>query len=244
MNNETASVEQPHFMDHPEVEAYLRDLFPAITGESDRGAILLGAAQIDHQLKAFFEVLLPEGTNRKRKDEIFSFNGPFGSLSSKLDVAYTCRLLPPPLIKAIHLFRKLRNDLAHKTAPFTLNDHATEIRQIFALVGPGVEVGVSHTTVNLMLENMLTILGRLENPTEPGQPMFTDRGAVLAYISNNKHHLGKLEDQRMKWEVGIGVGLICGFIIHLRNELSATLGSDETFAFAWRRSHAKDASDA
>jgi hypothetical protein len=192
MNSETALVvEQHHFMDHPEVDAYLRDLFPALIAESDRGAILLGAAQIDRQLKAFFEVLLPVGTNRKRKDEIFSFNGPFGSLASKLDAAYTCRLLPSPLIQAIHLFRKLRNDLAHKTAPFTLNDYATKIRHIFSLVGPGVDVGVSHATVNLMIENMLTILGSLENPTEPGQPMFTDRGAVLAYISNNKHHLGK-----------------------------------------------------
>ena len=244
MTHPAKSPDERHFMDHPEVDTYMRNLFPAITAESDRGAILLGAAQIDEQLKAFFLALLPTKTNRERKDEIFGFNGPFGTLSAKLDVAYTCRLLPPSLIEAVHLFRKLRNDLAHKTEPFSLNHHSLRIRKIFSLVGPGVDVGVSSTTVDMLLENGIGLLSQLDHPTRPGEPMFQSRSDILAYLTDNKHHLRKLDDHRMKWEIGVGVGLICGLLIHLRNDLVKIVAEHETFSASWRASNVTSPPDA
>lgn len=227
----TQSEPSPHFMDHPEVDQYMADLLPIIVSESDRGAVLLGASQIDEQLGRFFEALLPPGTSNNRRKEIFSFTGPFGGLSAKLDVAYTCRLLPPSLVEAVHLFRKLRNDLAHKTAAFDLQDHAALVRRVFSLVGPGVEVGVSNATVTMMLENTIARLLHLKNPSDPVEPMFKDRSAVLEYMQNNKHHLTKLEDQRIKWELALGIGLVCGYIIYIRDQLVRSLGARETFAF-------------
>ncbi|MDE2599423.1 MAG: hypothetical protein KGL40_07345 [Rhodocyclaceae bacterium] len=225
------SVPSQCFMDHPEVDQYLAELLPVIISESDRGAILLGASQIDEQLKKFFEALLPQSTSNNRKKEIFSFTGPFGGLSAKLDVAYTCRLLPTALVEAIHLFRKLRNDLAHKTIAFDLQDHASLVRQIFASVGPGVDVGVSSATAMVMLENAISQLLTMKNPIDQNELMFKDREAVLAYIQDHTHHLSQLESQRIKWELALGIGLICGYIIYIRNQLAIVIRDRETFAF-------------
>jgi len=131
MNAINSTASEPHFMDHPEVESYFRELLPALVSESDRGAVLLGASRIDEHLKDFFEALLPASTSAKRKKEILGLNGPFGSFSAKLDIAYACRLLPEELVDAINKFRKLRNDVAHKPLPFRLEDHSTEVRAIF-----------------------------------------------------------------------------------------------------------------
>lgn len=235
MNPAAPPAKDRHFMDHPEVEAYLRGLFPSLTAESDRGAVLLGAAQIDEQLKVLFASLVPSTTSNNRKKEIFSFNGPFGSFSAKLDVAYVCRLLPSSLIDAIHRFRKLRNDVAHKASSFELKNHQDEIYRIFALVGPGVEVGVNRMTVEMMINNMLIRLTTLEHPIDEGKPLFENRSAALAYLDKNKHVLMVLEADRPRWELGIGVGLICGLIIHHRERLSKALGSSETIVSAFRK---------
>jgi len=244
MTSIAVPAESRHFMAHPEVEAYLRGLFPSLTAESDRGAVLLGAAQIDEQLKLLFASLAPAATSKNRKKEIFSFNGPFGSFSAKLDVAYVCRLLPPSLIDAVHRFRKLRNDVAHKASSFELKDHQDEIYRIFALVGPGVDVGVNRMTVELMVNNMLIRLTTADHPIDEGKPLFENRSAALAYLDENKHVLKVLEADRPRWELGVGVGLICGLIIHHRERLSRALGSSETIVSALRKDSHPHVADA
>lgn len=220
---------EPHFLDHPEVETYLRELLPALVAESDRGAVLLGASQIDEQLKEFFAALIPKSTSSRRRSEIFGFNGPFGSLSGKLDVAYACRLLPAPLIDAVHKFRKIRNDVAHKPLPFTLSDHANEVRQIFALLGPGVDVGVANLTVELMVRNVLARLVKLDDPVNEGRLLFESERAALDYLAENKRHLQTLEVDRLRWELGVGLGIVCGLILHHRTRLLRAVGPESTF---------------
>lgn len=217
-------------MNHPEVKTYLRELFPSITAESDRGAVLLGASQIDEQLRLLFDHLVPTHTSNNRKKEIFNVTGPFGGFAGKLDVAYVCRLLPKSLIDAIHRFRKLRNEVAHTASAFRLQNHRDEIYQIFSMVGTGIDAGVSRMTVNLMLESMLSRLLVLGHPIEDGKPLFENRSAAIAYLDDNRHLLRVLEADRSRWEVGIGIGLICGLIIYHREKLVAALGSNETFA--------------
>ena len=223
-----ANSEERHFMAHPEVEEYLRDLLPTLISESDRGAVLLAASQIDEQLKRLFECLLPEKTSNKRKKEIFNPTGPFGGFCSKLDVAYVCRVLPASLVQAIHKFRKLRNTVAHEALSFRLQDHKQDIYEIFALVGPGVDLGVNRMALELMFESMLAQLTTVESPTDEGKPLFEDRGAVLDYLGKNAHLFKVAADHQQRWELGIGVGIICGLITYHRERLVAALGPENT----------------
>lgn len=222
--------EERHFLDHPEVSTYLRNLFPTIIAESDRGAVLLGASQVDEQIKLLFDSLTPPSTGNKRKKEIFSLTGPFGGFAAKLDVAYVCRLLPATLIEAIHKLRKLRNDVAHKATTFSLKNHQKEIYDIFALLGPGVDMGVNRWAVELMVDSMLERLTTLEHPIDKGKPLFESKTAALDYLNQNKHHLNILEADQPRWEIGLGVGLICGLIIYHRERLLGVIGVRETFA--------------
>lgn len=226
---ESISHEDRHFMNHPEVVAYLHDLFPIIIAESDRGAVLLGASQIDEQLKLLFDSLVPLSTNRKRKKEIFNFTGPFGSFAAKLDIAYVCRLLPVSLINAIHRFRKLRNDVAHQTSSFSLMAYEVDVRSIFALVGSGIDDGVSRMAVELMMNSMLSKLTTIEHPIDEGKPLFENKEAVLDYLDQNRHLLDDIGINQLRWEIGCGIALICGLIIHHRERLVEALGERETF---------------
>jgi hypothetical protein len=213
------------------VRSYLRDILPALVSESDRGAVLLGASQIDEQLKVFFEALLPEGISAKRKKEILGLNGPFGSFSAKLDVAYACRLLPSTIVVAIHKFRKLRNDVAHKPLPFQLEDHSEEVREIFRLLGPGVGVGVANMTVEVMLRNFVDLALEIKDPLNEDAPLFKDRAAVVQYLNENRDHLKHLDAVRLRWELGVGLGLICGLIAYHREKLVSMVGKAGTFAW-------------
>jgi len=218
--------------DGPESDHYFRDLLPTLINESDRGAVLLGASQLDNQLTDFFDALVPATTSGKRRKEIFNITGPFGSFSGKLDVAFTCRLLPETLVTAIHRFRKLRNDVAHKPISFSLTDHTDEVRAIFALIGTGVELGVTSMASQLMVQNAVASVVNLDDPTKPGEKLFADQAAALDYLLKNKHHFEKLEPHRLRWEVGVGLGLICALIAYHKRNLLQAVGPNKSFAEA------------
>lgn len=243
----TVAKQDSHFLDGPEVRSYMSDVLPALVSESDRGAVLLGASQIDEVLKGFFDALLPEATSGKRKKEILGLNGPFGSFSAKLDIAYACRLLPENVVTAIHKFRKLRNDVAHKPLPFQLDNHAGEVRAIFSLLGPGVGVGVANMTVEVMLRNFIERALEIKDPANEDIPLFKDPAAVAHYLSENRHHLEQLDRVRLRWELGVGLGLICGLIAYHQSKLVSLVGKAGTFAWPTStdegRNEAKDGFD-
>jgi hypothetical protein len=236
--------EERNFMDHPEVESYLVGLFPLLIAESDRGAVLLGVSKIDEQLRLLFESLLPQGTSKKRKDEIFNHTGPFGGFAAKLDIAYTCRLLPSSLIDAIHRLRKLRNDVAHQTSPFTLKAHHKALYDIFALLGPGIELGVNRVALELMFNLMLGHLSTLRHPLDADKFLFDNNANALDYLSKNRHLLAGPKADQPRVELGVGIGLICGLIIYHRDRLVAVLDASETFVAALRSKQTDDGPDA
>jgi len=217
-----------HFMSHPELRPYFDEIFPLLVAESDRGAVLLGVSKIDEYLKVFFETLVPESVSGKRRKDIFNYSGAFGTLSSKLDIALVCRLLSSEIVNAIHKMRKIRNDLAHQTLAFNLRDYQQQIYEVFTLIGPGVDVGINRMAVESMMEMMLEKLTNTEHPVKEGKPLFEGKAEALEYLSKNGEVLKVLDEQRPRWELAIGVGIICGMILLYRDTISDNLGGDKT----------------
>ncbi|TDY04202.1 hypothetical protein [Thiohalophilus thiocyanatoxydans] len=217
-----------HFLSHPDLRPYFDEIFPLLLAESDRGAVLLGVSKIDEYLKNFFENLVPESVSGKRRKEIFNYSGAFGTLSSKLDIALVCRLLSSEIVDAIHKMRKIRNDLAHQTLAFNLKDYQVQFYEVFSLIGPGVDVGINRMAVEAMMENMLTKLTNTENPIEEGKPLFEGKGEALEYLSQNGEVLKVLEEKRPRWELAIGVAIICGLILLYRDKISDSLDGNKT----------------
>ncbi|WCO03518.1 MltR family transcriptional regulator [Psychroserpens ponticola] len=82
-----------------------------LTKESDRGMSLYATAYIDKKL----EILLKKkliGSNKHLK-EIFSFNGPVGTFSSKIKLAYSIGLIDKVIMSDINILRQIRNEFAH-----------------------------------------------------------------------------------------------------------------------------------
>ena len=93
--------------------------------ETDRAAIVLGAAWIDEGLTALLRAaLLPSG-GKKEDDDLFGFGGPLGDFSARTKLCHRLGLLSDDFRKAIDIVRKIRNRFAHSvdrpdlsTSPF------------------------------------------------------------------------------------------------------------------------------
>lgn len=217
-----------HFLSHPELKPYFNEIVPSLIAESDRGAVLLGASYIDVQLNELFNKLVPDSVSVKRKKEIFNYSGPFGGIASKLDVALVCRILSPEIIDSIHGIRKIRNDLAHKTEKFELKEYRDQFYRTFLLLGPGLDAGINRMALEAMMSNLLHKLMDTEHPIEVGKPLFEGRDKVIDYLSKNGEVLSVLEEQVPRWELAIGVGVICGMILLYRDKILSSVGSDKT----------------
>ncbi|MBF0103145.1 MAG: hypothetical protein HQK77_19775 [Desulfobacterales bacterium] len=217
-----------HFMAHHELSPYYQKVFHTLISESDRGAVLLGVSLIDEHLTMLFEKILPESVSGKRQKEIFNFTGPFGSLASKLDIALVCRLLPIEIVTAIHKIRKIRNAVAHQTISLNLKEYQAQLYEIFTLMGTNVNDSISRMTKEMILKDTLNILTVMEHPTEDGNPLFEGKADAIEYLSKNGKVLKVLEEKRPRWELALGVGLICGMILLYRDEVIETLGCNKT----------------
>ena len=98
-----------------EIVQFLIDLFE----ESERSVIITGVAKIESLID---ELLFNYLRGRKSfKDKLFDFNGPLGTLSSKIKIAYALKLIDKELYQTLEKLRDLRNDFAHKLEAKTLS---------------------------------------------------------------------------------------------------------------------------
>ncbi|MFH1008496.1 MAG: MltR family transcriptional regulator [Candidatus Latescibacterota bacterium] len=98
----------------------LNEVLQEISHESDRAAAILIGVEINDALeRAIQAYLLPPPD---RKDRLFSHDGPLGSFSSCIDLAYRLGLISGTLRREIHLIRRVRNEFAHRTAGLTFDD--------------------------------------------------------------------------------------------------------------------------
>ena len=90
--------------------------------ESDRGAIILGATQLDDTLEMAILGKMPA----LQKDEIgrkkmFEVDGPLSTFSSRIEMAYALGLVDEKIRVNMHLLREIRNACAHAKKPLSLS---------------------------------------------------------------------------------------------------------------------------
>ena len=79
--------------------------------ESDRGLALYATAHIDSELESVLRKKLIG--SEQHLNEIFSFNGPVGTFSAKIKLAYSLGLIDKIMMDDINTLRKIRNEFAH-----------------------------------------------------------------------------------------------------------------------------------
>lgn len=100
--------------------------------ESDRAAVILGAAKLDlllYQLLTKYFVPSPSS-----KDELLDGDSPLGTFSSKIHLAYRLGLIGADFTRALHMIRKIRNSFAHEVAECNLNSgaHRDRVKELIA----------------------------------------------------------------------------------------------------------------
>jgi len=89
--------------------------------ETDRGSILVAAAQIDDMLKDLLlaRMLATDGMSKKQRerlDNLVGINGALGVFSARIDLAYFLGLIAEDVHHDLHILREMRNDAAHRVS--------------------------------------------------------------------------------------------------------------------------------
>jgi len=92
-----------------------------MVGESDRGAIILAATNVEDMLEWRILQLMPTlRQDEATRKQIFDQDGPIASFSRKTTMAYAMGIIDKPYRKTIDLIREIRNACAHSRHPISL----------------------------------------------------------------------------------------------------------------------------
>jgi hypothetical protein len=100
--------------------------------ESDRAAVILGAAKLDYLLyQILYKFLLPSVSNN---DELLMGDSPLSTFSAKINMCHRLGLIDSEFARALHLTRRIRNAFAHETSGCKLDagPHRDRVRELAA----------------------------------------------------------------------------------------------------------------
>lgn len=100
--------------------------------ESDRAAVILGAAKLDLMLyQILIKVLFP---NASSNDDLFDGDAPLSTFSAKIHLCYRMGVIDSDLARSLHLIRKIRNSFAHEVAGCILDSgsHRDRVKELIA----------------------------------------------------------------------------------------------------------------
>src|SRR2546422_8611501 len=81
-------------------------------GESDRAAVILGAAKLDATLGQILDRHLRPSLSSS--DELLDGDSPLSTFSARIAVCYRLGLISSEFAKTLHQVRKIRNSFAHE----------------------------------------------------------------------------------------------------------------------------------
>ncbi len=114
--------------DLEEFEAFAKEF----QNESDRAAVILGAAKLDAML---YQVLQNALTPSSGNDELLEGDAPLGNFSARTLMCFRLGLIDRDLKSALDIVRRIRNSYAHEWSGLTL-DAGAHRERIRALVAP------------------------------------------------------------------------------------------------------------
>ena len=98
-------------------------VFRKLVGETDTGIAIVSAAYFDDCLKKLFSLNIDK-SSRKIFEAIFDFNGPLGTFSSRINLAFGLSLISRKTHQRLKSIRKIRNEFAHSPYGISFNTEA------------------------------------------------------------------------------------------------------------------------
>jgi DNA-binding MltR family transcriptional regulator len=152
-------------------------------------------AELEELLRKFF---VQDDNNLH---QIFYFNGPCGTFSSKINMAYALGLIGKKAHKDLRLIRKIRNDFGHIPTPLKFEDEAISDR-CKELYYDGLDIKASARTkftrvatgILAVIHAAMFKMKKCEPPTdfeitnetkEPFRKILSDFVEILAHYEND-----------------------------------------------------------
>lgn len=156
---------------------------------------------------------------------LLNYPGPLSSFSSKIELAYAFRLISKNLYDSLNALRKIRNDAAHSSSPFSLKEMSEKVKAIYDL-GPNFPIFVKKSAIDMMMsykiEGMKTILNESDLPEE-------EKREILEKNLRDQELLDSLKEQLPHWELVVGISFICGLLETQREKIGAVLQGVNTW---------------
>jgi len=93
-----------------------------IMGASDRSTVIALAAFLDAALEWLIASNMRPQATVAEFDETFGINGPLGSFSARIKIAYMLKLIEEPLRNQLEVIREMRNACAHSKRPISFEN--------------------------------------------------------------------------------------------------------------------------
>jgi hypothetical protein len=102
------------------------------SGETDRAAVILGAAKLDILLFQLLQKVIRPCTSKI--DELLEGDSPLGTFSARAMICHRLGLIDDEIYKSINLVRRIRNSFAHELSGVSLETgaHRDRIRELCA----------------------------------------------------------------------------------------------------------------
>lgn len=102
-------------------------------GETDRAAVILGAAKLDAVLAQILDRHFAPSLSSI--DELLDGDSPLATFSARINVCYRLQLISAEFAKALHLVRRIRNSFAHEISGVSL-EHGAHSDRLKSLLMP------------------------------------------------------------------------------------------------------------
>lgn len=195
------------FLEHPKTEALIREYFPIIAGESDRGAVLVGAELLNLHLGEFLGRRTLGGISERSLEKM--------SLFARNEAGKGHGLYADNIFDSIDGLRNIRNELAHSASHFRLRNEDARLNEILELLGTGVSGALYEFAAELLLGSVIhhvveaglkaNELGELKKEVTPQD--------VIERLSELPEIVHVLEARLPRIKLAAGVILLCGVLI-------------------------------
>ncbi|MEQ8693948.1 MAG: MltR family transcriptional regulator [Gammaproteobacteria bacterium] len=95
-----------------------------LSEESDRGCALFATAYLEKALSDLLFVSVVYGDTKKMERDLFEFNSPLGTFSSRIKMAYYLGKISKVTRRELDLLRNIRNRFAHHPTTVSFDDEA------------------------------------------------------------------------------------------------------------------------
>lgn len=100
----------------------LVEISKKMSSETMTAKVIVFGSYIEEKTVDLMKIHLSKINSKEEEECIFGFNGPLGTFSARINMAYFLGWIPKGLQKDLHAFRKIRNAFAHEAYKISISD--------------------------------------------------------------------------------------------------------------------------